>query len=105
MQLTDAEWLAYLGEQVREQRMRAGLDQQTLARRASISVGAVKNLESGKGSSLTSLVKVIRALRREDWLQSLAPRITVSPMQMLRAARLKKPRQRVYKPRIKWEGR
>ncbi|SMF14126.1 hypothetical protein SAMN02745746_01542 [Pseudogulbenkiania subflava DSM 22618] len=81
--------------------MRTGLDQQSLARRASISVGAVKNLESGKGSSLSSLIKVVRALRREDWLKSFAPLITVSPMQMLRSARLKKQRQRVFKPRKK----
>lgn len=80
---TDAEWLTYLGEQVREQRRRAGLDQQSLARRASISVGAFKKLESRNGSTLSSLIKVVRALQREDWLKSLAPRITVRPMQML----------------------
>lgn len=51
--------MAYLGEQVREQRMQVGLDQQSLVR-ASIIVGAVKNLESDNGSTLSSLIKILR---------------------------------------------
>lgn len=101
MQRTNAEWLTYLGEQVRQQRLREGWDQEALAQRAGISVGALKNLESGKGSTLMSLIKVVRTLHREDWLQALSPRISVSPMLMLKSLHLKKPRQRVYKPRKK----
>ena len=84
---------------MREQRLRGGWDQESLALCANISVGALKNLESGKGSTVMSLIKVVRALHREDWLEALAPKISVSPMLMLKSLRLKKPRQRVYKPR------
>lgn len=61
------------------------LDQTRLAGLADISVGALSNLERGKGSSLKTVVAVVRALGRTDWIEALAPPVTVSPIQMLRA--------------------
>ena len=43
---------------------------------------------------MTSLVKVLRTLGRADWLETLAPAVAISPMQMLKA---KQPRQRASK--------
>ena len=94
-----AEWERYLGEQFRAMRIRAGVEQAVLAERADVSTGAIKNLESGKGSSLKTLIKIVRCLGRTDWLESLAPQVSVSPMQMLAAARRTGPRQRVSRPR------
>ena len=93
------EWERYLGEQFRAMRIRAGVEQVVLAERADVSTGAIKNLESGKGSSLKTLIKIVRCLGRTDWLESLAPQVSVSPMQMLAAARRTAPRQRVSRPR------
>ena len=93
------EWERYLGEQFRAMRIRAGLEQALLAQRADVSTGAIKNLESGKGSSLKTIIKIVRCLDRTDWLESLAPVVSVSPMQMLAAARRTAPRQRVSRPR------
>jgi len=88
------EWEGFVGEQVRSARIAAELDQERLAALADISVGALSNLERGKGSSLKTLVAVVRALGRTEWLEALAPPVTVSPMQMLRAKR-RSPRARV----------
>ncbi|GAB3628788.1 XRE family transcriptional regulator [Pandoraea terrae] len=98
------DWMVYVGDQCRAMRLRANWDQETLAQRADVSVGAVKNLEGGKGSSMTTMIKVLRALQRTDWLEALAPRISVSPMQMLKASRHKAPRQRVSRPRKRAHG-
>ena len=86
---TTQEWIEELGRALRDRRIRAELTQEELARRASLGLSAVKNLESGGGANLTSLVKVIRALGAEDWLAALAPPAepAVSPMQMLREQR------------------
>ena len=90
------DWEAHLGEQVRAARIAADLDQATVAELADLSIGAVKNLEGGKGSSLKTLIRVLRVLDRTDWLDALAPPITISPMQMLAAKRSAPgPRQRV----------
>ncbi|SDK36025.1 Helix-turn-helix domain-containing protein [Methylophilus rhizosphaerae] len=88
-----------LGEQFRQMRIQAGLDQKELAGKANISLGAVMNLENGRGSSLKSVVKVVRALGREDWLHLLAPQVAVSPMRLLRAQREEAPRRNVFRPR------
>jgi transcriptional regulator with XRE-family HTH domain len=89
---TTAEWEAELGQQIRALRLRQNIDQRLLAKRAGIALNAVKNLERGKGSTLRSLIQVLRVLNRADWLQALAPPVSISPVQMLRA---RKPRQRV----------
>ena len=93
------EWETNLGEQFRTLRIRTNLEQVELAVKANVSVGAIKNLEGGRGSSLKTLIKVARALNRTDWLEALAPKVSVSPMQMLKASSKTSPRQKVYRPR------
>lgn len=72
-----------LGEALRALRLRQGIDQATLAARAGIALNAVKKLEYGKNSTVRSLLQVLRVLGREDWLNTLAPAVSVSPMRML----------------------
>jgi transcriptional regulator with XRE-family HTH domain len=82
---TGAELEAILGDRVRQARIARNLDQAELAELADVSVGAVSNLERGKGSSVRTLIRVLRALGRTDWIASLAPAVGVSPMQLLRS--------------------
>jgi transcriptional regulator with XRE-family HTH domain len=88
---TSDEWEAELGRQIRALRLRQNIDQRQLADQAGIALNAVKNLESGKGATLRSLVRALRVLNRVDWLHALAPPVSISPVQMLKA---KAPRQR-----------
>ncbi|MGA2151140.1 MAG: helix-turn-helix transcriptional regulator [Geobacteraceae bacterium] len=81
---TSKECEAELGQQLRELRLRQNIDQRRLAEQAGVALNVVKNLESGKGATLTSLVKVLRALGRTDWLNTLAPAVSISPLQMLK---------------------
>lgn len=93
---TVEEWKSGLGEQMRALRLRANLDQISLAERAGIGLTAVKNLESGKGATIKTLIKALRALDRADWLLTLAPPVSISPLQMLKA---KPARQRASRRR------
>jgi len=87
-----------VGRQIRAARISNELDQTGLAALANVSVGALSNLERGKGSSLTTVIAIVRALGRTDWLESLAPVVSVSPIQMLRSKRTAPPsRVRVRK--------
>ena len=95
---TTEEWEDSLGEQFRAVRIAAGLDQSQLAALAGVAVGSVKNLEQGRGSTLKTVIRVARALGRDDWLAALSPHITVSPIDVLRTAR-RQPRRRVYRAR------
>ncbi len=85
------EWEVELGTQIRALRLRQNLDQRQLANQAGIALNAVKNLERGKGSTLRSLIQVLRALNKVEWLRTLAPAVSISPIQMLKTRR---PRQR-----------
>jgi transcriptional regulator with XRE-family HTH domain len=82
---------AELGHQVRALRLRQDLNQRQVAERAGIALNAVKNLESGKGATLRTLAQTLRVLNRAEWLNTLAPAVSISPVQMLRT---RAPRQR-----------
>ena len=75
------EWLARLGEMLRELRLLRNLGQAELAARAGVGRSAIQNLESGRGT-LATLVRAVRALGREDWLQSLGNQPTINPLHM-----------------------
>jgi transcriptional regulator with XRE-family HTH domain len=85
MDMTCKEWEEEIGRQLRALRLRKNIGQQQLAAQAGIALNAVKRLESGKGSALTSLIKVLRSLGRTEWLGSLSPQVSISPMQMLKS--------------------
>ena len=94
--ITHREWESELGQQLRVLRLRKNMDQLQLAERAGIALNAVKRLESGKGATLTSLINALRTLERDEWLGTLTPQVSISPMQMLKS---KPVRQRVSRKR------
>ncbi|WP_420361562.1 helix-turn-helix domain-containing protein [Chromobacterium haemolyticum] len=96
MYKTPAELEHDIGEKLRNLRLLKNLDQKTLAGRAGISLSALKSLEGGTGSSLKSLVSVLRALGREGWLDTIAPVPTINPLTMTKSAN---PRQRASRRR------
>ncbi len=83
--MTTEEWEATLGRQLRDLRLRQNVDQRRLAEQAGVALNVVKNLEAGKGATVKSLVKILRALGRIEWLDSLAPAVSISPLQMLKS--------------------
>jgi transcriptional regulator with XRE-family HTH domain len=76
-----------LGRQFRILRIQQDLSQAELADRANVSIGALRHLESGHGVTTTTLVKVVRALDRQAWLEDLAPSPTFSPIALLEQRR------------------
>jgi transcriptional regulator with XRE-family HTH domain len=74
-----------LGASLRALRLDRNIDQKSVAARAGVSVHAVKNLESGRGT-LKTLVSVLRALEREGWLTTIAPVATINPLSIPRTA-------------------
>jgi transcriptional regulator with XRE-family HTH domain len=75
---------ATLGASVRALRLDRRLTQLELAERANVSLGAVKNLEGGRGSSTTTLVRVVHALGHDNWLELLRPaRPTFNPLDLV----------------------
>ena len=93
---TTQEWQATLGEWIRDSRLARGIDQRTLAQQADVSERALRNFESGSGSTLSTVIRVVRALDRENWLAALDEGAAgPSPIELLRQAQRKpaKPRR------------
>ncbi len=82
-----------LGEAVRTHRLHQRLTQVELANRANVALATVKNLEQGRGTSLTTFVKVAHALGQDEWLRQFRPpTVTFSPMATLEARRAEEAR-------------
>ena len=73
-----------LGENLKAMRLMRNINQVTLAARAGISVSAVKGLENGRGATVKTLVRVVRALDRQQWLANVAPMASINPLTLVR---------------------
>jgi transcriptional regulator with XRE-family HTH domain len=93
--LTTSEWEQRIGTDVRRLRFTLELTQAELAERANVSLSSLKRLEAGLGSTLSTVIRVARALGRDRWLAELAPPTpSISPMALLREAQRKEKRPR-----------
>jgi hypothetical protein len=82
--LTPEELEVELGASIKALRLHKNLDRQSLCNWAGISVNALRNLESGQGATIKTLIRVIRTLDREDWLRSIAPITSINPLHLVR---------------------
>lgn len=96
MKNTSGQSVKHLGAQLRAIRLRQNINQAVLAARSGIALNALKRLESGRGGTVRSLLSVVRALGRQEWIEALSPPVSVSPMQLLER---KKSRQRASRRR------
>ena len=87
---------AALGERIRRLRLSRNVDQRATAAKAGVSEKALRNLEAGRGSTVETLLRTLKALDFLQGIEMLAPEVTVNPLALLRQA---KPPQRVRRPR------
>ena len=84
---TTQEWEQHLGSGIRELRKRKQLTQADLAASANVSLSSIKRLEEGDGSSMSTVIRVVRALERKEWLSQLVPPApSISPLAIYRAS-------------------
>jgi len=80
---TDEAILGELGDRLRQARLNANVTQQDLAERAGVSLGALRGAEAGSGTSMTTFVRIMRALGLLDRIETMLPVPEISPLQML----------------------
>jgi transcriptional regulator with XRE-family HTH domain len=76
-----------LGRRVQQLRLSRNLDQRTVADKAGIARAALQNLEAGRGSSVKTLVRTLKALNYLEGIEILAPEPTVNPLALLKTNR------------------
>ena len=84
--------LADIGSMLKRERLYRNLSQKVVSERSGISESALKNLEGGKGASLSTFIKVCRTLGKDEWIMRLGPADAVSIKDYAR--RGGRPRQR-----------
>lgn len=92
---------AVLGKQLQELRIAKNMNQIATADKAGISEKALRNLEAGRGSTIETLVRVLKALDSLDGLRLLAPKPSVSPLALLRHSETARRRVRRSSPEVK----
>ena len=77
-----------IGETIRRLRIKKRLPLEDVAARANISPISVRSLELGRGSTLSTMLKVLRAIDETGFILDWSEKsIEVSPMQALRNSR------------------
>jgi transcriptional regulator with XRE-family HTH domain len=95
--LTISELAVELGRRAKALRLWKRLEQVQVAEKAGISVRTLRGLELGQGSSLETLLRVMKALGTLDGLNALFPATpAVDPLAMLKGQTTP---QRIYKKR------
>jgi transcriptional regulator with XRE-family HTH domain len=88
---TPQELQTELGKRLRELRLQRNLDKRATAEKAGIAEKSLRNLETGRGSSVETLLRTLKALDYLEGIEMLAPKPSVNPLALLRTA---KPRSR-----------
>lgn len=96
---TPEELQTVLGERLRRLRLDRNLDQRSTAEKAGVSEKALRNLEGGRGSTVETLLRVLKALDYLQGIEMLAPEISVNPLELLRQPKVQQRARRASKPR------
>ena len=70
-----------LGKRIRTLRLKKNTTQKELATATTLSINAIKSLESGRGK-LSTLIAVLRELRALEQLDNFLPETEISPIQL-----------------------
>ena len=79
--MTDSAILNRIGEHIRDWRLEMNLSQVHLANKTQLSIATIYQIESGKGTSLQNLIKVLRILDRLDALSMFLQEKEISPLE------------------------
>jgi transcriptional regulator with XRE-family HTH domain len=96
---TPEELQSELGRRLQRLRLSKNVDQRTVAEKAGITHAALQNLEAGRGSSVKTLVRTLKALNYLDGIEILAPEPTINPLALLKTNRLPQRARHRRKPR------
>ena len=73
-----------LGRRIQRLRLTRNMNQRVAAEKAGITRASLQNLEAGRGSSVQTLLRTLKALNYLEGIELLAPEPTVNPLALLR---------------------
>jgi putative transcriptional regulator len=85
-EMSDTAILNVIGTRVKQERLNQNRTQEILAEEARVGLNVIKNLESGEGCTLASLIRILRSLGKLDQLDMFLPEPGISPVQLAKFA-------------------
>ncbi len=82
--MNDQAILTTIGERAEQQRLNQNISQTDLAKRAGVARIVVQRLESGRGCTIESLIRILRILGLLNQLDTFLPEPGISPIQLAR---------------------
>ncbi len=82
--LTPQELAEMLGENIKTLRLQKNNDRRSLCAQAGISETALRNLEGGKGATVNTFIRVMKALNKIEWLNQIAPTASINPLHIVK---------------------
>jgi transcriptional regulator with XRE-family HTH domain len=73
-----------LGENIKLLRLQKNLKRKTLCQQAGVSENALRHLEGGNGTTLKTLIRIVKALDQESWFSGIAPKVSINPLHMVK---------------------
>ncbi|HTK82239.1 MAG TPA: helix-turn-helix transcriptional regulator [Bacteroidota bacterium] len=81
-EINDEGLLRLLGNRAQQERLNQNMTQADLSQKAGVTRIVLTRLESGRGCTLTSLIRILRALGKLDQLDLFLPEPGISPLQL-----------------------
>lgn len=89
--MNETDLLKSIGKSIKHIRLSLNMTYEQLSDKSLVSIDTIKYLEQGGGFiMLNSLVSILNTLKKDDWIKSLHPYITINPLHMVK----NKPRKR-----------
>ena len=82
--MNDGAILESLGDRIRRERLNQNRTQKEIATKSGAALFSIQRLEGGKGCTLTTFIKILRALGSIDQLDLFMPEPGVSPLDLMR---------------------
>ncbi|MCO5316348.1 MAG: helix-turn-helix domain-containing protein [Solirubrobacterales bacterium] len=90
--MSDHAILREIGDRIKDHRLEQDVSQRGLAGKAGVSLSTLERVEAGAGSSMVSVVRILRALGLAGNLDELVPEPLPSPLARLKASGRKRQR-------------
>lgn len=82
--MTDIAIVAEIGKRLKDTRVKKRFTQAEVAERAGVSIFTISQIETGKNTSLASLIAVMRVLKLLENIETLIPEQVISPVSLLK---------------------
>ncbi len=73
-----------IGKRIQRVRLLKNLTQKGLAQKAGLSRGAISKIERGQGTTLSSLIEILRVLGLLDSFEQIFPTTQLSPLEIVK---------------------